>query len=958
MNVSGKSQPGEVVATLSNLKVHGGNILPEFASTDSVYTVRVPEDVESITMTPTAVHHGATIAVQGSAVGSDTASQTIALGVGETVVVNVVVTAQDLVTTKTYAVTVSRQPSSECSLAALQIGSEILEPAFSGSQLVYSVSAGETVASVALTATTKDVGASIADVNGVAVTSGVPSSAFALATGASMKLEIVVTAHDGIHKKTYSVAVSRAPSTDATLSNLVSDVGSLSPSFSSGTLGYTGSVANGVTSAILTPTTTHSGASVTVEGYSVASGAAADSAGLTEAATTTLSVVVTPQAGTPTKTYTYAVARAPSTDAELTSLEVSDTHITFSASTMTYTATVSNSVASVTVTPTSSHSGASVKVQGSGVVSGQASGGISIGEGASVAVSVEVTAQDTSTKKTYTVTVTRQPSSDCSLSGLVVGSETLAPTFASSTYSYTAATANSVASVTLTATTANSGATIGAVNGVSITSGVASSALVLTEGGIVTLAVVVTAQDGVSKKTYSVAVSRAPSTDATLSNLVSDVGSLSPSFSSGTLGYTGSVANGVTSAILTPTTTHSGASVTVEGYSVASGAAADSAGLTEAATTTLSVVVTPQAGTPTKTYTYAVARAPSTDAELTSLEVSDTHITFSASTMTYTATVSNSVASVTVTPTSSHSGASVKVQGSGVVSGQASGGISIGEGASVAVSVEVTAQDTSTKKTYTVTVTRQPSSDCSLSGLVVGSETLAPTFASSTYSYTAATANSVASVTLTATTANSGATIGAVNGVSITSGVASSAFAVAEGAHLTLTVVVTAQDGVSTKTYSVDVDRAPSTDASLSSLVSNLGALTPPFSSGTLDYTASVAYTVSSVTVTPTVTHSLAIVAVDGHRVISGSTTHAIPLVSGTANPIPVVVVPQAGSPAQTYTYSITRAASPLVSMVNMWINAAYAALHPAFNSSVHEYHSAVPYDVSTATVGFLTGCT
>jgi len=66
--------------------------------------------------------------------------------------------------------------------------------------------------------------------------------------------------------------------------------------------------------------------------------------------------------------------------------------------------------------------------------------------------------------------------------------------------------------------------------------------------------------------------------------------------------------------------------------------------------------------------------------------------------------------------------------------------------------------------------------------------------------------------------------------------------------------------------------------------------------------------------------------------------------------------VPQAGSPAQTYTYSITRAASPLVSMVNMWINAAYAALHPAFNSSVHEYHSAVPYDVSTATVGFLTG--
>ena len=76
--------------------------------------------------------------------------------------------------------------------------------------------------------------------------------------------------------------------------------------------------------------------------------------------------------------------------------------------------------------------------------------------------------------------------------------------------------------------------------------------------------------------------------------------------------------------------------------------------------------------------------------------------------------------------------------------------------------------------------------------------------------------------------------------------------------------MVTAQDGVTTKTYTITVNMAaPATDATLSDLTISPGTLTPAFAAGTTSYTDSVAYGVTSITVTPTVNQTNATVTVN-----------------------------------------------------------------------------------------------
>jgi|UPI000484D6B8 hypothetical protein len=103
------------------------------------------------------------------------------------------------------------------------------------------------------------------------------------------------------------------------------------------------------------------------------------------------------------------------------------------------------------------------------------------------------------------------------------------------------------------------------------------------------------------------------------------------------------------------------------------------------------------------------------------------------------------------------------------------------------------------------------SSDANLSGLVLSSGTLSPTFASGTTAYTATVSNATSTITVTPTRNEPNATIQArVNGDSyatVTSGTASSLLALNVGSN-TIDVVVTAQNGSTTKTYTTTVTRA------------------------------------------------------------------------------------------------------------------------------------------------------
>lgn len=98
----------------------------------------------------------------------------------------------------------------------------------------------------------------------------------------------------------------------------------------------------------------------------------------------------------------------------------------------------------------------------------------------------------------------------------------------------------------------------------------------------------------------------------------------------------------------------------------------------------------------------------------------------------------------------------------------------------------------------------------------------------------------------------------------------------------------------------------PSNLSSLSGLTLSAGTLSPAFASGTIGYSFSVSGNVASTTVTPTATQANATIKVNGTAVASGSTSAAVPLVSG-SNQISVQVLAQDGTTITTYTVTVTR---------------------------------------------------
>ncbi len=271
----------------------------------------------------------------------------------------------------------------------------------------------------------------------------------------------------------------------------------------------------------------------------------------------------------------------------------------------------------------------------------------------------------------------------------------------------------------------------------------------------------------------------------------------------------------------------------------------------------------------------------------------------------YTATVGFLTTATTVTPTTTDAAATVIVNGVAVGSGSASAPIPLVVGENT-LTVIVTAEDGVNTGTYTVTVTRESQSGvATLADLALSAGDLDQAFEPDQYVYTATVGFLTTATTVTPTTTDAAATV-IVNGVAVGSGSASAPIPLVVGEN-TLTVIVTAEDGVNTGTYTVTVTReSQSGVATLADLALSAGDLDQAFQPDQYVYTATMGFLTTATTVTPTTTDAAATVIVNGVAVGSGSASAPIPLVVG-ENTLTVIVTAEDGVSTGTYTVTVTR---------------------------------------------------
>ncbi len=564
-----------------------------------------------------------------------------------------------------------------------------------------------------------------------------------------------------------------------------------------------------------------------------------------------------------------------------------------------YAVTVPNSATAVTITATlADPARTTLKINNQPAQSGQPFlvENLQVGPAQPVVLLVEETVGGGVTRS-YTLSITRAASPLADLASLVVSAGGLSPPFDPQATSYTVKTGNSTTSTTITATPLESAATV-SINGQAATAGQPFGPLALALGSN-PFTITVTAPGGTAKQ-YSVVVNRGASGVADLAALTVSAGTLSPAFAPDTTAYAVATVNATTETTVTALLADSSARLTINGQTVPSGQPSSPIQL-QIGDNTVTIVVTAQDGT-TRTYTVRITRPQSSNNNLSGLTVSAGALSpaFSSGTTSYTVTVLSTVTETTLTATVQDQTATLAINGTGVSSGQAFGPVPLAVGANE-FRIVVTAQNGATK-TYVVTVTR--TANANLAGLSFSAGPLAPAFDPGTTAYSVGAPNAAATTTVTATVADATSTM-TINGQAVTSGQALGPVPLIVGPN-TFTIVVTAAGGAATKTYTVTVTRAASSNANLAGLQVSPGVMVPVFSPEITAYavTGTGLFT-STVTVVATVEDPTATVSINGQAVSSGQAL-TIPINIGTTT-ITIVVRAQDTVTVKTYTVTVTR---------------------------------------------------
>jgi len=242
----------------------------------------------------------------------------------------------------------------------------------------------------------------------------------------------------------------------------------------------------------------------------------------------------------------------------------------------------------------------------------------------------------------------------------------------------------------------------------------ATAAAALRAGEVNAISIVVTAEDGVTTRTYTLNVKRAePDRDSSLAGLTVSEGTvLTPRFSTDVTSYRISIPYDPEALAFTPTTNSPVATVTVQGKAVPSGTESGSIELGDELITSVDIVATAQDGTTKSIYTVTIQRAePDRDSSLASIGVSEGASVapkFARNITAYDISIPNTMDTVILTPETSSPVATVTVAGKAIPPGSSAEPIVLPEDSATDIEITVTAQDRITVTTYHLKVIRRP----------------------------------------------------------------------------------------------------------------------------------------------------------------------------------------------------------------------------------------------------------
>jgi len=367
------------------------------------------------------------------------------------------------------------------------------------------------------------------------------------------------------------------------------------------------------------------------------------------------------------------------------------------------------------------------------------------------------------------------------------------------------------------------------------------------------------------------------SSNANLSNLTVNPGTLTPAFSPTTTNYTVNVPYAVSSITITGTAAETSATVVGNGTKPLN-----------VGSNTFTITVTAQDGT-TKNYTVNVTRAaPSANANLSNLTVSAGILTpdFNTAITNYIVEVGFTIETINITGIAEDTNATVTGNGDKT--------LNVGNNN---FTITVTAENGSTTKQYMVNVIRAAyaSNNANLESLTVSEGTLTPVFDPAVTDYTVEVAYPVSTVTITCIPEDSNATVSGDGAKSLNVG------------DNVFTIIVTAEDGTTIKQYSLNIIRtAPSTNANLENLTVNPGVLQPEFNPAITDYSVDVDYKVTTITITCTAADLNATVSGDGIKTLSFG-----------ENNFTIIVTAEDGTTTKQYTVKVTRSTPPQYTIVS-----------------------------------------